>query len=52
MGTPIKIMLDGQPVFLCCEGCEDLAREKSQETVAKVKKLVKPVTSEKSEPTP
>jgi Cu(I)/Ag(I) efflux system membrane fusion protein len=41
MGTPVKIMLDGQPVFLCCEGCEDVAHEKSQETLAKVKTLLK-----------
>ena len=25
MGTPVKLMIDGQPVFLCCEGCEDEA---------------------------
>jgi Cu(I)/Ag(I) efflux system membrane fusion protein len=52
MGTPVKIMLDGQSVFLCCEGCEDAAREKPQETLAKIQKLVKAATSEKSEPTP
>lgn len=21
MGTPIKVMVDGRPVFICCEGC-------------------------------
>lgn len=39
MGTPVKIMIDGQPVFLCCEGCEDAAREKAQETLLRVKQL-------------
>jgi len=28
MGTPIKVDVDGQPVFICCEGCrEDLLAE-------------------------
>jgi hypothetical protein len=21
MGPPIKVMVDGRPVFICCEGC-------------------------------
>ena len=25
MGTPVKLMIDGQPVFLCCEGCRTTA---------------------------
>ena len=28
MGTPIKLVRDGKPVFLCCEGCLDSALEK------------------------
>ncbi len=39
MGTPVKLMIDGQPVFICCEGCRTSALEKPQETLAKVQKL-------------
>lgn len=28
MGVPIKMMNDGKPLFLCCEGCVDSALEK------------------------
>ena len=28
MGKPIKLMRDGQPLFLCCESCLDSALEK------------------------
>lgn len=52
MGTPVKIMLDGQPVFLCCEGCQDTAREKPQETLARVKELKQAATDKKAELTP
>ena len=39
MGMPIKIMVEGQPVFLCCAGCEDEALKDPQATLAKVEKL-------------
>jgi Cu(I)/Ag(I) efflux system membrane fusion protein len=26
MGVPLKLMLEGRPVFLCCQGCERRAR--------------------------
>jgi membrane fusion protein, copper/silver efflux system len=38
MGPPIKLMIDGQPVFICCEGCRATALESPQETLAKVEK--------------
>lgn len=41
MGTPVKLMLDGKPVFLCCKGCEDAAREDTKATLAKVEKIKK-----------
>ena len=28
MGTPIKLVRDGKPLFLCCEACLDTAIEK------------------------
>jgi Cu(I)/Ag(I) efflux system membrane fusion protein len=39
MGTPVKVTIEGQPVFLCCAGCKSDALAKPQETLAKVKKL-------------
>lgn len=42
MGPPVKVMIDGQPVFLCCEGCEDGAKSKPAETLNKVQLLRKP----------
>jgi Cu(I)/Ag(I) efflux system membrane fusion protein len=38
MGAPIKLMLDGQPVFICCEGCREEALANPQATLAKVKR--------------
>jgi len=39
MGLPAKILLEGQPVFLCCKGCEKEAREDSARTLARVAEL-------------
>lgn len=39
MGTPVKLMLEGKPVFLCCKGCEDAARENTKTTLAKVQEI-------------
>ena len=36
MGTPVKLMIDGQPVFLCCEGCRTTALKDPQKTLKKV----------------
>lgn len=41
MGTPVKVMIDGKPVFLCCSGCKDEAAEHGKETLSKVEKLKK-----------
>jgi hypothetical protein len=38
MGKPVKLVLEGQPVFLCCVGCEDGAKADPKATLAKVKK--------------
>jgi Cu(I)/Ag(I) efflux system membrane fusion protein len=45
MGKPVKVIVQGQPVFLCCAGCETEALEHAEETLKKVEKL----TGEKSE---
>jgi hypothetical protein len=39
MDVPAKVMIHGQPVFLCCEGCEMQALAKADQTLAKVKEL-------------
>ncbi len=39
MGTPVKVIVQGQPVFLCCAGCEMEAQEHAEETLKKVEKL-------------
>jgi hypothetical protein len=41
MGPPIKLLVDGRPVFICCEGCRATALESPQETLAKVDQLTK-----------
>ncbi|WP_459556790.1 hypothetical protein [Lacunimicrobium album] len=45
MGTPVKAMIEGKPVFLCCEGCQDEAAEKGKETLAKAQKLKRATAS-------
>jgi len=39
MGTPIKIMLKGQPVFLCCDHCQSKAEADPDKTLAQAEKL-------------
>jgi Cu(I)/Ag(I) efflux system membrane fusion protein len=39
MGPPHKVILDGQPVFLCCSGCEDEARTQSKRTLSRVEQF-------------
>ncbi len=41
MGVPVKVIIDDQPVFLCCSGCEEKAKANAQQTLAKVKELQK-----------
>jgi hypothetical protein len=39
MGTPVKIMLNGSAVFLCCKGCAGAARSHPDETLVKVEQM-------------
>lgn len=41
MGAPIKLTLDGKPVYLCCAGCTKKAQANSVATLAKVDELKK-----------
>jgi membrane fusion protein, copper/silver efflux system len=39
MGVPFKVMVKGQPVFLCCDGCQERALAHPEKTLAKVAEL-------------
>jgi Cu(I)/Ag(I) efflux system membrane fusion protein len=39
MGVPVKVVIDGEPVFLCCDGCTKSAHDKPHETLEKAKAL-------------
>jgi hypothetical protein len=41
MGAPVKLEVDGKPVFLCCAGCKDHALSDPKATLAAVEKLKK-----------
>lgn len=38
MGAPIKVAVDGQEVFVCCEACVATVKENPDEYLAKLKK--------------
>jgi hypothetical protein len=39
VGVPLKILVKGQPVFVCCEGCTTEAEKNPDETLAKLKEF-------------
>jgi Cu(I)/Ag(I) efflux system membrane fusion protein len=39
MGVPVKIFVKGEPVFLCCKGCEKQARDHADRTLARIERL-------------
>ena len=39
MGTPVKLTIEGQPIFLCCDGCRDSALENPKAALATAKRL-------------
>lgn len=40
-GTPLKVMVGGKPVFVCCKGCIKGATKDAKATLAKTDKLTK-----------
>jgi len=38
MGDPVKVVVKGQTVFLCCSGCEDAIKKDPDKYLAKLKK--------------
>ena len=41
MGTPVRLTIEGQPVFVCCDGCKKSALANPTQTLAKVASLMK-----------
>lgn len=39
MGVPVKIVVDGETAFVCCDGCKKSALAKPKETLKKVERL-------------
>jgi hypothetical protein len=39
MGPPIKLTIKGEPVFICCKGCQKKAEANPDKTLAKVEEL-------------
>ena len=39
MGVPVKLKIEDEPVFLCCESCREKARAGPGKTLAKVREL-------------
>jgi hypothetical protein len=41
MGTPVRVILEEQAVFLCCDGCRSDAFANPKKTLAEAEKLKK-----------
>jgi Cu/Ag efflux protein CusF len=41
MGVPIKLMIKGQPVFICCEHCKEITEKDPDATLKKVAEMKK-----------
>jgi hypothetical protein len=39
MGVPVKILVKGEPVFICCKGCDKTALKNPEETLKTVAEL-------------
>jgi hypothetical protein len=47
MGAPVKVMVKGQPVFVCCKGCTDDVLKDPDKTLKTVEELKAKVKTEK-----
>jgi Cu(I)/Ag(I) efflux system membrane fusion protein len=50
MGPPIKIMIENQPIFLCCAGCQKEAVDHPTQTLARAENMKAKVKSNKEKP--
>ena len=48
MGPPIKLTMKGEPVFICCKGCQKKAEGNPDKTLAKVEELKAKAKTEKA----
>jgi len=48
MGMPIKLVINDQPVFLCCKGCEAEAKSEPEKTLATAEASRKKVAEAKA----
>ncbi len=46
MGAPLKLVLNDQPVFVCCKGCEKKAKSKPEKAIANAEELKAKVKAE------
>ena len=46
MGVPLKVMIKGRPVFLCCKGCKGTAEDEPDATLEAAERLKAKVRSE------
>lgn len=47
MGAPVKVTLEGKDVYLCCDGCKEMAEKNPAATLAKAEELKTRAASEK-----
>ncbi len=51
MGTPVKVMVEGKPVFICCEGCRGPLLEDPEKYLAELEEKKKKAAAEETEST-
>ncbi|WP_417848419.1 hypothetical protein [Thalassoglobus sp.] len=49
MGTPVKVMVDGQPIFICCEGCRGPLLEDPEKYLAELEEKKKKAAEKEAE---
>lgn len=47
MGTPVKVMVNDQPVFVCCKGCREDVLKDPEKTLKQVAELKAKAKAEK-----
>lgn len=51
MGPPVKVMIEGRPIFLCCSGCQDKALANPQATLESLDHPAQDDAAEETAPT-
>ncbi|HMP78586.1 MAG TPA: hypothetical protein PKD54_03985 [Pirellulaceae bacterium] len=50
MGTPIKVDVKGQPVYLCCEGCRNRLLADPERYLQRLRELIEQYASKPQPP--